>query len=140
MISTLTLLAALLAPGSTTPGTGAPATPPGDRWEVTSQMSMEGMPMRLPASKVKVCTHKEWTEPPVAADERRKCVNSDFKVEGDTATWRVSCAGPPAMTGDGEIRREGPDSWKGAIRFSSPDGAMTLKLTGTKLGECEEPK
>ena len=133
----IALLTALLAPGSTTPGTGAPAVASGDRWEVTSQMSMEGMPMSLPANKVKVCSPREWTEPPVAADERRKCVYSDFRMDGGKATWKVACAGPPAMTGEGEITREGADAWTGVMRLSSADGALTLMLAGVRLGEWE---
>lgn len=111
---------------------------PGDLWEVTSQMSMEGVSMKLPAQKVKVCSPKEWTEPPGGADERRKCTNSDFKIEGTMATWKVTCAGPPAMTGEGEITRENPESWSGSIKFTSEDGAMTLTLSGRRLDDCEK--
>lgn len=128
------LLASSLAPSHPLAAEG---TVPGDRWEVTSQMSMEGMPMALPPNKVKVCSPKEWKEPPGGADERMKCTNSDFKIEGTKATWNVTCAGPPAMTGVGEITRESDDAWSGAIKFTSADGAMTIKLSGHKLGECE---
>jgi len=118
----------------------APASAPGDIWEVTSQMSMEGMPMALPANKVKVCAPKEWKEPPGGADEAHKCTNSDFKVEGAKATWKVTCAGPPAMSGDGEITRASADAWSGAIKFTSSRGAMTVKLGGLRLGGCEKPQ
>ena len=86
------------------------------------------------------CSPKVWTEPPGGADERRKCSNSDFALNGDKATWKVTCAGPPAMTGDGEITRESADSWSGAIRFTSSEGAMTVKLGGRRLGDCEKPQ
>jgi Protein of unknown function (DUF3617) len=129
---------AILALGSTPPhAVAAEGTVPGDRWEVISQMSMEGMPMALPPNKIKVCSPKEWKEPPGGADERRKCTNSDFKLDGTKATWNVTCAGPPAMTGTGEITRESDDAWSGAIKFMSADGAMTIKLSGRKLEECE---
>lgn len=133
---------ALLAALGSTPGLAVAASDalPGDQWEVTSQMSMEGMPMVLPPNKVKVCSPKEWREPPGGADERRKCANSDFKIEGAKVTWKVSCAGPPAMTGDGEITRDGDDSWAGTIRFASEAGAMTVKLSGHKLGPCANPQ
>jgi hypothetical protein len=133
-------LAAVIVLGSITPGLAADAAAPGDMWEVTSRMSMEGVPMALPAQKVKVCSPKVWTEPPGGADERRKCTNSDFKLDGAKATWKVSCAGPPAMKGDGEITRESEDAWSGTIKFSSEDGAMTVKLGGSRLGDCEKPR
>ncbi|HZI94087.1 MAG TPA: DUF3617 family protein [Patescibacteria group bacterium] len=118
----------------------APARPMGDLWEVTSQMSMEGMPMALPAQKVQVCSAKEWKEPPGAADERHKCRNSDFKQEGPKVTWKTVCAGPPEMTGAGEITRNGAEAWDGTIKFASKEGNMTLKLTGKRLSPCELPQ
>ena len=113
---------------------------PGDLWEVTSQMSMEGMPMSMPARTIKVCSPKEWTEPPGPADEQMKCKNSDFKKDGAKVTWKVSCAGPPEMKGDGEITRNGADSYTGTIKFTSSEGAMTIKLSGRRLSACELPR
>ena len=65
---------------------------PGDLWEVTSQMSMEGMPMSMPARTIKVCSPKEWKEPPGPADEQMKCKTSDFKKDGAKVTWKGVCA------------------------------------------------
>ena len=113
-----------------------PAAATGDLWEVTSKMSMEGMPMEMPAQKVKVCAPKEWTEPPAAADERRKCTNSDFRMEEGKATWKVTCEGPPATTGEGEIIKKSADYWIGAIQFVSDEGNMTIKLRGDRLEDC----
>jgi hypothetical protein len=117
----------------------AAADQPGDLWEVTSKMSMEGMPMAMPAQKVKVCAPKVWTEPPGGADERRKCTNSDFKMEGEKATWKVTCEGPPPMTGEGEIIRQGADAWTGAVKFASEKGTMTINLSGNRLEGCDNP-
>jgi hypothetical protein len=110
----------------------------GDSWEVTSQMSMEGMPMNMPAQTMKVCTAKEWKEPPVAADERRKCKNTDFKKDGAKITWKTFCESPD-MTGDGEITRTG-DTYAGTLKFTSGQGSMTTKLSGKRLGDCEIKK
>jgi len=115
----------------------APAKEKGVLWEMTSQMSMEGMPMALPAQKMKVCAQKD--QPPVADDERHKCTNSDFKKEGTKVTWKTVCAGPPEMTGEGEITFSDPDNYAGTIKFSSSQGNMTTKLTGKRAGECEVP-
>ena len=118
-----------------------PAAPEkGDLWEVTSQMSLEGMPMAMPARTMKVCTPKEWKEPPAGMDERQKCQTSDFKGEGSTYTWKVTCAGPPAMTGVGEMTRSGADAWSGLITFTGGEAAMKMKLNGKRLGECDLPK
>lgn len=111
----------------------------GDLWEVTSQMQMEGMAM--PAQKpVKVCTAKESNEPPGGADERMKCTNSDYKRDGAKATWKTVCAGPPQMTGEGEITFDGSNSYSGTIKFNSSDGNMTIKISGRRIDDCVPAK
>lgn len=114
----------------------AAANTSGDLWETTSQMSMEGMPMAMPMQTHKVCAPKEWKEPPGGMDERQKCQNSDFKRTGPKATWKVHCVGPPEMTGVGEITRNGANAYTGAIKFTSSEGGMTMKLNGKRLGAC----
>src|SRR5262245_29428077 len=108
----------------------------GDLWETTSQVSMEGMPMRTPANTVKVCSAKEWKQPPGG---RKECKNSNMKTEGNKVTWDVVCTGP-AMTGRGEILLESADAYSGAITFTTDRGNMTVKLTGKKIGECDNPQ
>ena len=110
----------------------------GDLWEVTSQMSMEGMPMAMPAHTSKTCSPKEWTEPPAANDPQNKCTSSDFKTEGSKVTWKVTCTGEHAMSGTGEITR-GSDSYTGTIKFSSSEVAMATNLRGKRVGDCELP-
>jgi len=119
----------------------APAAAPerGDLWELTTQMVMEGMPMALPSQKMKVCTPKVWTEPPAGSDERRKCTASDFQMQGTKATWKITCLSP-RMTGEGEVTRNGDDAYNGAIKFTSDDGAMTMKIDGKRLAECDVPR
>ena len=129
--------ALLSAPGA--PADDTAAAQPGDLWEVTSQPSFEGMPVPLPKNTVKVCSPKEWTEPPGAADERRKCTSSDLRWDGTTATWKTTCAGPPSMTGEGRLTRNGADAWSGSIQFASSEGAMTVKLEGRRVGGCDKP-
>jgi len=118
----------------------APENEKGELWEVTSQMSIEGMPMAMPARTVKQCSPKEWKEPPAGMDERQKCQTSEFKVNGPTCTWKITCTGKPAMTGAGEITRSGADAFSGLIVFTGEEAAMKMKLSGKRLGECEVAK
>jgi len=114
--------------------------PIGALWEVTSQMSMEGMPMQMPARKMKVCTHVNWTEPPVSENDEQGCSNSDYMRDGDIVTWTSTCAGPPAMAGQGEIRFTGDDAYSGAINYPSDDGTVVIKLDGHRIGDCDKPR
>lgn len=110
----------------------------GDLWEVTSQMSMEGMQgMALPAQTSRTCADRDWKKPPLGGNDRDKCETTDFKVDGNKVTWKSRCAGPPAMTGEGEIVRSGADAYTGWMKMTSPDGVMTMKLDGRKVGECD---
>jgi hypothetical protein len=129
----LSLLLALSASGAA----AAPAAKePGDLWEVTSKMSMEGMPMEMPATTQKVCAPKTWTEPP-GGNADKHCETIDFKSSATTTTWKVRCAGPPAMSGEGEITRTSPDAYTGTMKVKSPDGEMTMKLSGRRVGDCD---
>lgn len=111
----------------------------GDLWETTSQVSMEGLPMKMPANTMKVCSAKEWKEPPGASDKSRNCKNSNMKIAGNKVTWDVQCTGP-TMTGTGEVVREGADSFAGAIKFRSAEANMTVQLKGRRIGGCDNPQ
>ena len=128
------VVTALLMPGIGA-GAGAQARK-GGLWETTSQMSMDGMPMRMPTNTAKVCSAKEWTEPPGG---RKDCKSSNMVVEGSKVTWDVACTGP-TMTGHGEITRDGANAYSGTITFASAQGNMTVKVTGKKIGECDNPQ
>ena len=119
-------------------GAAETAKEPGDLWQGSSQMSMEGMDMGMPAQTLKVCAPKTWKEPPAPANEQQKCRNSDFKVEVPKATWKVTCTNP-TMTGEGEIVRDGATAYSGAIKFKSDDGNMKIKLNGRRVGDCVVP-
>lgn len=111
--------------------------PPGVLWEMTSQMEMVGMPMAMPPKKLKVCTAKEWTKPPPGGDQT--CVNSDMQRVGNKVTWTTQCSGQMPMTGTGEITFAGEDSYSGAITATAEGMNMTIKLSGKKLGTCDNP-
>ncbi len=111
--------------------------PPGNLWEMSSQMSMEGMPMAMPPNKLKVCTAKEWTKPPPGGDA--SCVNSNFQRDANKATWTMQCSGEMPMQGTGEITFDSPDSYSGAIKATAEGMNMTIRLSGKKIGTCDKP-
>jgi hypothetical protein len=62
-----------------------------------------------------------------------------MKTVGSKVTWDVKCTGPD-MRGVGEITYSGDDAYNGSIRFTAEQGPMTVKLSGRKLGGCDDPK
>lgn len=111
--------------------------PPGVLWQTTSQMEMAGMPMAMPVQTLKLCTKKVWTGPPPGGD--RSCVNSNYQRVGNKATWTMVCSGEMPMTGTGEMTFEGTDSYAGVITASAEGMSMTIKLSGRKIGTCDNP-
>jgi hypothetical protein len=113
------------------------ADPPGILWQMTSQMVMEGVPMAMPPQMMKQCTARQWTRPPPGGD--KTCVNSDYTVVGNKATWKMKCSGDMPMTGTGEMTFEGTDSYAGAIKATAEGMSMIIKLSGKKIGTCDKP-
>jgi hypothetical protein len=114
------------------------ADPPGVLWETTSQMAMPGMPGQMPAQTAKVCSPKNWTKPPPGGD--KSCVTSDYKMVGNKATWKMQCSGQMPMQGTGQMTFESPDSYTGAIQATAQGMNMTIKLSGKKVGTCDNPQ
>jgi hypothetical protein len=130
-------LASLLARPAHSADAQPAAKETGDLWEVTTQMSMEGMEgMNMPARTNRVCSDRQWNKPPVNMSEHG-CQTLDYKNTPSKSTWTIRCDGPPVMTGEGEIVRSGPDAYTGWMKMTSPDGVMSMKLAGKKVGECD---
>ncbi len=112
----------------------------GDLWEVVSQVSMQGLPIKMPAQTMKVCAAKQWTQPPGGDNADRGCTSSDMTIDEElnTVTWTSVCK--DGMTGRGEIHRNGDDAYAGEIRYASQDGEVVIALNGHRIGECDNPR
>lgn len=113
----------------------------GDLWETTSQssMTMGGMSMPMPPQTQRVCAAKTWTRPPVGSNKDMNCTNSDFAIAGPKVTWTSVCTGQMAMNGRGEITLQGADAYTGTVKYAFAEGAMTVAISGKKVGECNNP-
>lgn len=113
----------------------------GDIWETTSQVSMEGIPMQMPITKLKLCLKRDQqSAPPGEPPGGGQCSTLNMKRDGNKVTWNVQCRNPD-MTGAGEIIYKDRSSYSGAIHFTSAEGNVTILLTGQKVpGECDNPQ
>lgn len=139
----LSFLATALAVG---PACAAPNMKDG-MWEITTKMEMAGRSdVAMPQQTVKHCLTKKDVEDPKrmtpSAGEQGRCKMSDYKLQGNTATWKMACEGQGAMTGTGTATYSG-DSYAGTQTMNMNAGgqAMNMKMTfaGRRVGDCPKP-
>jgi hypothetical protein len=103
-------------------------------------MDMPGMPVKMPEQKTTRCITPEQANTPAGAlptgpnGEDKSCMISDHKVEGNKVTWKMACSAQK-MTGDGEMVFSG-DSYTGKMNLTMPQGSMSMKYTGKRIGDC----
>jgi hypothetical protein len=113
-------------------------TEPGVYWEQTVEMHMQGM--NMPPQTQKVCVAKAgMEEPPKPGPGKDKdCEITDVQKVGPKMTWKMKCTGAQAMTGEGEIVQQGKDSYAGQMAMHMPQGEITMKMSGKKVGgDCD---
>ncbi len=112
----------------------ARAEVPGDLWETVVEAS--GMGMTMPATTSTSCAPRGTglqQPPPVAS--MGACNVRDWKRSGAVATWTFDCGA--GMTGEGRLEYAGDASYAGTMRMATPQGDMTLKLSGRRTGDCD---
>ena len=112
-------------------------------WEVKMQMEMTGMPMKMPEQTTMRCvTAEDLKNPggtlpvPAGRGNDSSCKVSDQKVDGNTVTWKMACSGQN-MTGDGKMVFSG-DTYTSTMNMTMPQGGMTIKYTGKRVGDCKK--
>ncbi len=135
--------AALLAPMLSVAHAQAPNMKEG-LWEMTSKMEMPGMPAMPPQTMQRCITKADLADPSKTtpgAQGDKQCKVSDYKLQGNTATWKMACAGESAMTGSGTITYAG-NSYTGTQTMSMKvDGKphnMAVNFSARHLGDCKK--
>ncbi|GAA0587659.1 DUF3617 domain-containing protein [Caenispirillum bisanense] len=111
---------------------------PGETWQVSTAMTMEGMAM--PPQVSQVCLPKgagaEAAPKGVPADQ--DCRLSDSRTVGATTTMTIVCSGPEPMTGTIESTVEGPDAYRTVMKMEMEGVPVTVTSSGRRLGQpCE---
>ena len=115
------------------------------QWEVKMEMDMPGMPAGMPAFTSTQCiTPEEAKDPEKSVPQMGRggrgrgnpnCKVSEYKMDGNKATWSMKCEGDQPMTGTGEFVYAA-DTYTGSIKMETGRGAMTMKYSGKRLGDC----
>lgn len=140
-IAPLVVLAVIV---STSAATAQSPIRPG-RWEVVMQMDMPNMPIKMPEMKSVQCITPEQAKDPASSlprgpqdgrgGSKNDCKVSDYKVSGNTVTWQMACTSPQPITSTGEMTFT-DNSYTGTMKMTSAQGPLAMKVSGTRLGDC----
>lgn len=108
-------------------------------WEISSTMSMPGMPYKIPPTKVTHCYTKEDLKDSRNAVPKQQgdCKVTDMKSSGNRVTWKMVCTGQSAGKGEGEIIYNGPTAYEGKMKMETQGMVMTSKYKAKRIGVCK---
>ena len=112
-------------------------------WEVTTTTSMPGMPVQVPPQTLRQCyTAADLAQAQEAVRQggNDNCKIRNFKEQGNTASWSMTCSGEPAMRGTGSMTSTAT-SFTGSMDsvMDTPGGAMAITNSwrAKRLGACK---
>ena len=107
------------------------------KWEVTSEMDMPGMPMKMPTHTFTHCVSKEQADKPEPPRGPREndCKVSDYAIEGNVVTYKMTCE-KSNTTVVGKMTF-GLDSYEVVNHMKMGEREMTQKMTGKRIGDCD---
>jgi hypothetical protein len=122
------------------PASAAAQAPRQDgQWEIKAQMEMGGLPVQLEPVTTTQCVSKEDAKNPQnllpTGESANGCRVSDYRVEGNTTTFSLTCDGPPKFSGVGEIVY-GEDKYTGSMKMDVGGQAMTVTYSAKRTGDC----
>ena len=138
------LATALVAAVTSGPASAAGPNMKEGMWEITTKMEMAGRnDVAMPQQTVKHCMTKKDVEDPkqtvMGSKDQNRCKMTDYKLQGNTASWKVACEGQGS--GSGTVTYNG-DSYTGsqtmAINAGGSGQPMNMKMnfSGRRVGDC----
>lgn len=109
-------------------------------WEMTTEIDMPGIPMKIPPMVSRQCLSKDNIIPKQGPADQEICTYSSTKTKGNTVSWSVECKSPGGIT-----KSEGAIIYRGT-RFDgtltmSMTGAITMsgtnRISGRRIGDCQ---
>ena len=112
---------------------------PGEWWEISTKMEMEGMPFAMPAQTSKVCMPKGGeSDPSYTQGNDSNCKMTDVKHSGNTVKYKGTCVNQgETMNMVGETTHDGK-SFKSNMKMSGKSGGenvnMAMVSSGKRIG------
>ena len=108
-------------------------------WELTSEMVIPGVPMKIPPTVIKHCYDKQEAQDSTKIISRNKdCTVTDLKTSGNRVRWKMKCGGKNPGSFSGETLFAG-DSYTSSMKMHGEGKEkldMTIKIKGKRLGAC----
>jgi hypothetical protein len=106
-------------------------------WQITVELDMPGMSMKMPASTFTQCMRKNQ---PVPHDAKpgQQCKTKNVTTKGNTVSWTMVCTQPGGqMTSKGTVSYH-HDKMVGSMTMTMPGQGMTMtsRFKGHRVGEC----
>lgn len=109
-------------------------------WEVSTEVNIPGMPIKMPAVTMQQCFTKQNMQPENIL-QKNNCQMDTMDIQDNLARWTMSCEQEGMiMQGSGNIQYQ-KTSFSGVFDMTmsgAAQGAMTMqtKLTGRYIGKC----
>lgn len=111
-------------------------------WEITTEATIPGMPMQPAPQTMQHCYTADALQQAQNAIPQTgdgSCKIEDYRLEGNTATWALQCAGDVSMHGSGTMTSE-PTRYSGQMKLVIPGPGGTVEMTTSwraeRIGDC----
>ena len=109
-------------------------------WEITTDINMAGMAMKIPAMVHRQCLTRKDVIPRQGPADQEICTYSSPKIKGNRVSWSGECLSPGGKTrSDGEITYQGT-SFTGTLAMSM-SGVVEMsginQISGRRIGGCQ---
>lgn len=109
-------------------------------WEVSTEVTIPGMPMKMPAMTTEQCFTKQSMNPENIL-QQNNCQMHKMDIQSNQASWSMTCEQEGmTMQGSGNIQYQ-KTQFSGTFDLvisGAPEGAMSMqtKLSGRYIGQC----
>ncbi|SMG66080.1 conserved hypothetical protein, secreted [methanotrophic bacterial endosymbiont of Bathymodiolus sp.] len=109
-------------------------------WEVSTEATIPGMPMKMPAMTTEQCFTKQSMNPENIL-QQNNCQMHKMDIQSNQASWSMTCEQEGmTMQGSGNIQYQ-KTQFSGTFDLvisGAPEGAMSMqtKLSGRYIGQC----
>lgn len=105
-------------------------------WEISVDLEVAGMPMKMPTNTYTQCIRKDKAVPRSGQSDKT-CTQKNVVIKGNTVSWKVSCDNPGGeMTGKGIIIYH-KDKMDGHMSMKGQGMNMTTRFKGHRIGDCK---